>query len=58
MCIDYTKLQYGVEKQSILVQEHMRNICRVSIIELNRMKEMKITISYIYLLHKLKIRII
>ena len=48
MHIHDTKIQYGVENQSVLMQEC---ICRVSIIVPNRMQEMRIIISYSYFIY-------
>ena len=48
MRIHNSKLRYRVEYISVLMQERIGNICRVSIIVPNRMQEMELTIKYIY----------
>ena len=48
MRIHDTKLQYGVENQSVLMQERKYNIRRVSSVVPNRMQKMRITNSCIY----------
>ena len=41
MRIKDTKLSYGIQNHSLLIQECLCNICRVSLIVQNRMQKMR-----------------
>ena len=51
MRIHNTNLQYGIKNQLVLMQEHICNVCRVSIIVANRIQEMRKIINYIYFIY-------